>query len=170
MPNHDDSKSGDTEKTGQKSLSRFKESDKAAALYTYGCIPNFFESSVPVVQTERPTNKRKSTRYTWPTFFPIAFGLQFKKLVNIFYIVTGILNFFKVLAVNSPFAVLIPVFCIMLLGVVKEFVSELTRSKEDKIVNATPVTRLDTSEGASKDGKMAWERSTLAELKVGDII
>ncbi len=156
--------------TDKKSLSRFVESDKASALYTYDVTPNFFESSVPVEQHDRPTNKRKSTRYTWPTFFPIAFGLQFKKLVNIFYIVTGILNFFKVLSVNSPFAVLIPVFCIMLLGVVKEFVSELKRSQEDKIVNATPVSRLDTSEGASKDGKMAWEQTSLAELKVGDII
>lgn len=154
----------------KKSLSRFQESNKAAALYTFNVTPNFFESSVSVEQQERPTNKRKSTRYTWPTFFPIAFGLQFKKLVNIFYIVTGILNFFKVLSVNSPLAVLIPVFCIMLLGVVKEFASELSRSREDKIVNATPVTRLDISEGASKDGKMVWETTCLAELKVGDII
>lgn len=78
-------------------------------------------------------------RYTWPTFFPIAFGLQFKKLVNIFYIITGILNFFPQIAVNSPIAVLGPTFCIMLLGVTKEFVGELKRYKEDKIVNATKV-------------------------------
>lgn len=30
----------------------------------------------------------------------------------------------------------------MILGVVKEFVSELKRYKEDKIVNATPVLRM----------------------------
>ena len=75
-------------------LANMKESNKAAELYTYSVTPTFFRDSVSKLQMERPSNKRKSTRYTWPTFFPIAFALQFKKLVNIFYIITGILNFF----------------------------------------------------------------------------
>ena len=80
---------------GMKSvLSSMKESDKAALLYSFNVTPTFFRNNVQKSQLERPTNKRKSTQYTWPTFFPIAFALQFKKLVNIFYILTGILNFF----------------------------------------------------------------------------
>ena len=73
-----------------------KESSKAAELYTYGVIPTFYREAIPKdpAQPVRPTNKRKSTQYTWLTFFPIAFGLQFKKLINIFYIITGVLNFF----------------------------------------------------------------------------
>lgn len=90
----------------------------------------------------RPTNKRKSTRYNWFSFFPIAFGLQFKKLVNIFYIITGILNVFPTIRVNSPIAVLVPTALIMLLGVLKEFLGEWKRYKEDKEINATPVNRL----------------------------
>ena len=108
-------------------MSNMTESGKAAALYTYGVTPTFYRGQFSKDQQERPTNKRKSTRYTWPTFFPIAFGLQFKKLVNIFYIITGILNMFRTIQVNSPIVVLVPTFLIMMIGVTKEFVSELKR-------------------------------------------
>ena len=145
-----------------------KESDKAAELYTYNVTPNFFKGSVSEAQLMRPTNKRKSTQYTWPTFFPIAFGLQFKKLVNIFYIITGIINFFPAISVNSPFAVLFPTVIIMLIGVTKELLSELKRYKEDKQVNATPVQRLDTE--ARSGDKVTWANTVLAEVKVGDIL
>ena len=150
------------------------ESNKAAALYTYRVTPRFYREHVSKEQDARPTNKRKSTRYTWLTFFPIAFALQFKKLVNIFYLVTGILNFFKTIAVNSPIAVLVPTTCIMLLGVVKEFVGELKRYKEDKVVNATPVKRMALPGSAAHSGgqqrQIQWEDTTLADIKVGDII
>lgn len=70
-------------------------------------------------------------------------------------------------------AVFIPTFAIMLLGVVKEFISELKRYKEDKRVNATPVKRLALpGNKAYADGKkdLVWETSCLANIKVGDII
>ena len=113
---------------------------------------------------------RKSTRYTWLSFFPIAFGLQFRKLVNIFYIITGILNFFPQIQVNSPFAVLIPTFIIMLIGVTKEFIGELKRYKDDKVVNATPVKRLITPSSPNKSAELGTEKTVLADVKVGDII
>ena len=117
---------------GKSVMAGMKESDKAAALYRFGVTPTLYRDLVSKDQTERPTNKRKSTRYTWLTFFPIAFGLQFKKLVNIFYILTGILNMFRTIQVNSPIVVLVPTFLIMLIGVAKEFVSELQRWRDDK--------------------------------------
>lgn len=154
-------------------FSNVKESEKAAQLYTYGVTPNFYRDKVLKEQMERPTNKRKSTRYTWPTFFPIAFGLQFKKIVNIFYIITGILNFFRTIQVNSPIVVLLPTFLIMLIGVVKEFISELKRYKEDKVVNGTPVQRLALPGSANfKPGatELVFESATLADVKVGDVL
>lgn len=79
-------------------------------------------------------------------------------MVNIFYLVTGVLNFFKAIQVNSPFAVIIPTCLIMLLGVLKEFVGELKRYKEDKVVNATPVMRMalpgDELYKSNPDGKI----------------
>ena len=155
-------------------MSNMTESGKAAALYTYGVTPTFYRGQVSKDQQERPTNKRKSTRYTWPTFFPIAFGLQFKKLVNIFYIITGILNMFRTIQVNSPIVVLVPTFLIMMIGVTKEFVSELKRYQQDKKMNATPVQTLIVPGSqkfvAGATTGMNFETTTLADVKVGDII
>ena len=154
-------------------MSDMKESDKAALLYNFGVTPHFFREHVTKEQLDRPTNKRKSTRYTWPTFFPIAFGLQFKKIVNIFYIITGILNMFQSIQVNSPIVVLAPTFIIMLIGVAKEFISELQRYKEDKVVNATPVQRMVLPGSANfKAGstEMEFEMTNLAEIRGGDIL
>ena len=99
--------------------------------------------------------------------------MQFKKIVNIFYIITGILNFFPSIAVNSPIVVILPTLLIMLIGVAKEFVSEFKRYKEDKIVNATPVKRLALPGSANfnaNSGELAFEDATLAEIKCGDVL
>ena len=45
----------------------------------------------------------------------------------------------------------------MLLGVTKEFVGELKRYKEDKKVNATPVTRLMNGSPAKGGDPLSWE-------------
>lgn len=59
----------------------------------------------------------------------------------------------------------------MLLGVTKEFVGELKRYKEDKKVNATPVTRLMKHGSPAKGGDpLSWEQTCLADVRVGDII
>ena len=151
-----------------------KESAKAEELYTYKVTPRFYKEHIDKIQEKRPTNKRKSTRYNWWYFFPVAFALQFKKIVNIFYIVTGVLNCFPSIRVNSPLAVLVPTACIMLLGVVKEFVGELKRWKDDKKVNATPVTKMalpgSSLYSGNHNGEIRWEKVTLEEVTVGDII
>ena len=46
---------------------------------------------------------------------------------------------FRTIQVNSPIVVLVPTFLIMMIGVTKEFVSELKRYQQDKKMNATPV-------------------------------
>ena len=164
---------GTTDGKAMSKSSGMKESEKAAALYSFGVTPTLYRDLVSKDQAERTTNKRKSTRYTWVTFFPIAFGLQFKKLVNIFYIMTGILNMFPSIQVNSPIVVLVPTFIIMLIGVAKEFVSELQRWKDDKKINATPVKRLamaGSSNFKAGTSEMTFENVTLADVKGGDII
>ena len=89
-------KLSDTKNAPPKSvMAGMKESGKASLLYSFGVTPTIYRDLVTKDQAERPSNMRKSTRYTWVTFFPIAFGLQFKKLVNIFYILTGVLNMFR---------------------------------------------------------------------------
>ena len=49
----------------------------------------------------------------------------------------------------------------MMLGVIKEFVGEYKRYKDDKLVNAIPVKRL------TRDDE---EKTCSAEVRVGDVI
>ena len=145
--------------------------------YTHHVTPKFYGNEfIDKEQMENPTNKRKSTRYTWYSFFPIAIGLQFLKVVNIFYLITGTLQTIKSIQTNSPFAIFIPLSVIIGLGVTKELIGELKRYKDDKKVNATPVTRLKSASDGSKEpgGSDAeenkFEQITLADIEVGDII
>lgn len=94
--------------------------------------------------------------------------------MNIFYLLTGFLNLFKSISVNSPLVVFIPLSFIIMLGVVKELIGECKRYKEDKIVNATPVKRLSLkgskAYGENGANEPQFEDTTLAEVVVGDII
>ena len=49
-PSQDEKVDATGEKSGKKSLSRFTESDKAAALYIYDAVPNFYEDCISIEQ------------------------------------------------------------------------------------------------------------------------
>ena len=80
---------------------------------------------------------------------------------------------FRTIQVNSPIVVLVPTFLIMMIGVTKEFVSELQRWRDDKKINATEVKRLvmpgSLNFKPTHDG-LNFEKVTLADVKGGDII
>jgi phospholipid-translocating ATPase len=116
---------------------------------------------------------RKSTAYKWWNFFPIALYLQFKKVVNIFYLVTAILNFIPSIAVNKPAATLVPLSFVILLGIAKEAVAEIKRYRDDKKTNAIKVIRLIDGKkvaGVVCKDDPGFEETCLAELQCGDIL
>ena len=110
--------------------------------YTHCVSPLVFVEHVGPAQKENPSNKRKSTRYTWWNFFPIALAIQFTKVVNIFYCVTAIMQCIPSIQTNSPAATLVPLAFVISLGILKELIAEVKRYKEDKAVNAVPVTHM----------------------------
>jgi magnesium-transporting ATPase (P-type) len=116
-----------------------------------------------------PTNKRKSTNYTWPTFFPIAFGLQFLKVVNIFYLCTAILQSIPAVSTNKPIVIIVPLSCVIGLGIIQELIGECKRYKSDKATNALPATRYRVRTEAGADGDQFID-TTLENVKVGDIL
>lgn len=62
--------------------------------------------------------------------------LQFAKVVNCFYIFTGILQCFKKIQTNRPIVIFIPTAFVILIGILKELLAELKRHREDKKTNA----------------------------------
>lgn len=124
--------------------------------------PYHYKKHVEPSQHNNPSNKRRSTRYTWWNFFPIALAIQFTKVVNIFYCVTAIMQCIPEIQTNSPLATVVPLCFVISLGILKELIAEVKRYKEDKAVNNAPVMKL------NRDG--LWVPSTLAATAVGDII
>ena len=85
-----------------------------------------------------PSNKIKTTRYNIFNFIPITFLLQFTKVINVFYLFNMILQSIPEVSTNDWFYTLIPLSAMVSLGMVKEFVGEYKRWKEDKQSNAMP--------------------------------
>jgi UDP-N-acetylglucosamine:LPS N-acetylglucosamine transferase len=100
-------------------------------------VPYFHGSGyIPKAQqTNNPTNKRKSTRYTWWNFFFITLFMQFAKVVNIFYVITGILQCFKKIQTNKPWVIFAPTGFVIGLGILKELLAEIKRLRDDKRLN-----------------------------------
>jgi len=107
---------------------------------------------------------------------PISIGMQFLKLTNCFYLFTGILQCFKTIQTNSPFAIFVPLSFVVLLGVLLELLAECKRYSEDNKTNAIPAIRLRSQSG--KNSKISrvdpndprFEITCLKDLQVGDIL
>ena len=99
-----------------------------------------------------PNNKVKSTRYSIFTFLPLTLFIQFRKVINLFYIFNGILQSFPEISTNSPLASFIPVSFVIIVGILKEAYLEYKRYVDDKKTNQTPVSILDDI----ADGKLVF--------------
>ena len=102
-----------------------------------------------------------STKYNKWNFLPLSLFQQLKSIINLFFIVNGILQYIPSISTNSPLISLIPVSWVIILGIIFEGVSDVRRWLSDNEVNAQKITIVTT------DGN----KEILSEtLKVGDII
>ena len=91
------------------------------------------------------SNRIKTNRYTWWNFLPVALFLQFTKVVNCFYFVQMIMQFFPDIRTNKPEFVATVLATLIFIGVVKEGLADWKRYKTDRASNAQP-TQLVTGE------------------------
>ena len=93
------------------------------------------------------SNKIKTTRYNVFNFLPITFLLQFTKVINVFYLFNMILQSIPEVTTNAWYYTAIPLFSMISLGMVKEFMADYKRYKMDKTANGMPTRRLNGSLG-----------------------
>jgi hypothetical protein len=72
---------------------------------------------------------------------PITIGLQFSKVINVFYLGNAILQSFPSVSTNDPIFTIIPLTVLVCLGILKEGLADLKRYKIDRETNAAPVYR-----------------------------
>ena len=91
------------------------------------------------------TNKISTTKYNALNFLPVTFLMQFSKVANCFYLVSGILQAIPSISTNDPMATIIPLAYVIVLGIFKEFLADYKRYQSDKKVNTYPATKLAVS-------------------------
>ena len=113
------------------------------------------------------TNEIKTSRYNWYNFLPIAIAIQFTKVANVSWLFVMILNMFPAIRINSPLVVAVVLGVILFIGVLKEGISDLSRHKQDKKTNGTPVIKMGHASPGNKNHRF---NQTLKDVKVGDIL
>jgi magnesium-transporting ATPase (P-type) len=111
------------------------------------------------------TNRVKSTKYTVWSFLPRALLNQLMNVVNLFFIVNGILQYIPAISTNSPLASLVPVGWVMLMGMLFELIEDVKRHNQDKKDNTIKVEKVSAS-----GGKIDSKHLNAAELAVGNVI
>jgi hypothetical protein len=95
----------------------------------------------------------------------VALFLQFTRVINIFWLINGILQCFPAIKNNSPLVTFVPLALVLVVGMLREGLADLKRWQEDRHTNA----RLYMSINSNKAMKeMRQVRSE--ELCVGDLI
>ena len=92
--------------------------------------------------------------------------MQFTKVTNVFYTIGAVLQGIKSISTNSPWATIIPLGYVILLGMLKEFYADYMRWRADQKENSRLYTVIVKGEGDDYDE----EEVRCDELKVGDVI
>lgn len=117
-----------------------------------------FESDVAY-----PSNRVSSQKFTIITFLPLALVYQFRDVILLVMLISGLIDCFPAIAAAGPEETLIPLAFIVACGMALEAVAEYRRWSQDHKMNDQLVSKTDA-------GQEKKESVTSASLKVGQII
>jgi len=111
---------------------------------------------------EFENNAIRTSKYTPWNFLPKAIIIQFRRLANIYFLVTAVLQSISTISSLSAGSAIAPFIVVIVLSVIREGVEDIPRQQNDKKVNnlTTPILK--------KDGQLHTEK--WKEVKVGDIL
>jgi len=115
----------------------------------------------PSNNAEFPNNKVTNTKYNLFTFIPKNLWLQFKRFMNLYFLIIAIIQLNPIIAPVSPLTIWIPLIVIFTISAAKEAADDYVRWKADKRANERPYTVL-------LNGKKKVKQSQ--KILVGDLI
>lgn len=138
-------------------------SDTAAATETAAVVPYEVKTNDPAFNQHRgyPNNYIRTTKYTLVTFLPLNLFEQFKRLSNIYFLVSMVVALIPGVSPVFPVTSIVPLVFVLTVGAIKDAVEDYDRYKADKEANAIPVKVL--REGQVTDVKTS-------DVVVGDIV
>jgi phospholipid-transporting ATPase len=108
-----------------------------------------------------PSNYIRTTKYTIFTFIPLNLFEQFKRISNIYFLITMIITLIPGISPVLPESSILPLVFILALNALKDAVEDLGRFREDLKANRVQVQVL-------KDGEL--KKIKTSNVKIGDIV
>ena len=83
-------------------------------------------------------NKVVTTKYNLITFLPFALFLQFRRVSNIYFLITAILQSIPQISPLQPFTAIAPLVFVLSVSLIREGIEEYLRYKSDREINNSP--------------------------------
>ncbi|CAG9311668.1 unnamed protein product [Blepharisma stoltei] len=108
-----------------------------------------------------PTNYVSTTKYNVFTFLPISLFDQFKRIANIYFLVTAILQSIPQISPLNAFSAIAPLVFVLAVSMIREGVEDYLRYKSDQETNSTKTLVYN---------KGSFEDATFKDVQVGDLV
>ena len=108
-----------------------------------------------------PSNYLSTTKYNLATFLPFSLFIQFRRVANIYFLVTAILQSISYISPLHPFSAIAPLVFVLAVSMIREGIEDYLRYCSDKEVNSAPTF-------IYKEGK--FEEVRCQDIQVGHIV
>lgn len=113
------------------------------------------------VNTQFESNYISSTRYNIATFLPLSLFLQFRRIANVYFLITAVLQSIPEISPLNPFSAVAPLVVVLFISIVREGYEDFKRLRADQLFNSTPTLIYQNG---------AWKEHTFKDVQVGDLV
>ena len=111
----------------------------------------------------RKTNAVRTAKYNFATFFFVVLFEQFLKLANVYFLIISALQVIPGLSPTGRFTTLFPLLIVLSISIIKEFVEDVKRHRDDAAINNKKALVL-AAYGAG------WTEVCWRQIRVGDVL
>lgn len=108
-----------------------------------------------------PSNYLSTTKYNLITFLPFSLFIQFRRVANIYFLVTAILQSISYISPLHPFSAIAPLVFVLSVSMIREGIEDYLRYRSDKEINSA-------SNFIYKNGN--FTRVRCQDIEVGHIV
>jgi hypothetical protein len=90
----------------------------------------------PFTHLTHPSNRISTTKYNALLFLPLVLIVQFKRLANLYFLATAIIQSIPAISPLEPFDSILPLAFVLVVSVIREAVEEYAKYRFDRRVNA----------------------------------
>ena len=86
-----------------------------------------------------PSNYRRTTKYTLLTFIPFSLFIQFRRVANVYFLITAVLQSISFISPLNPFSAVAPLVFVLTVSIFREGIEDYLRHRSDQEENSAKV-------------------------------